>query len=191
MSAFRFLDELMAPYVVPIPGADAGPTSANPAKAANPKNPCGLQPDSGSCEGLRISAKPVCDSQTFASLRNPSNGPESQQARGFSQDSQRCPETSARLARLLRWGWPRLEAEATAERLARRKTGKALGDMVTCLDCLNLGSNGQCRAAATGELEGVWRRYSPAVDVYRRCECYVRRPANEADFQQKESRDGN
>lgn len=36
------------------------------------------------------------------------------------------------LARLLRWGWPRAEAEAVAERIARRAAGD---DRNTCAEC--------------------------------------------------------
>jgi hypothetical protein len=69
-----------------------------PAKAANPakdEHSCGLQPDSGFREGLRIPAnlhvEPalVCaDSQTFASIRKLANHSESQYPCGLSQDSQ-------------------------------------------------------------------------------------------------------
>ena len=39
----------------------------------------------------------------------------------------------ARRARLLRWGWPELEAEALANRLVRRD--RNLGARVSCTDC--------------------------------------------------------
>lgn len=82
------LAELLAPFVGA--AANAQP-EATPAKAANPanrKHPCGLQPDSGGCEGLRIPAKAAGDSQTFAGVRNPQNRPASEQRRGSSQNSQ-------------------------------------------------------------------------------------------------------
>jgi hypothetical protein len=62
-----------------------------------------------------------------------------------------------------------------AERLVQRKTSERLSDMVLCRDCRNLGANGICAAAAAGVMSGVWRRYSPAVDPFGRCERFVRR----------------
>jgi hypothetical protein len=47
-------------------------------------------------------------------------------------------------------------------------------DRVRCLECRQLASTGNCLAAAKGDLKGVWRRYSPAPDIPRRCECFVR-----------------
>mgnify|MGYP001547300950 CR=1 FL=1 len=41
---------------------------------------------------------------------------------------------AARLARLLRWGWPANEAEALTERLARRDR-EGDDDRVSCVDC--------------------------------------------------------
>jgi hypothetical protein len=106
-----------------------------------------LLPDSGVCEGLRISAKAAGDSQKFADIRRPQNDPQSEQRCGVSQDSQLSqgrPPTDAsdadtarfieRRDRLLRWGWPADEAEALAERLTRHDRER--GDsMVSCTDC--------------------------------------------------------
>ncbi|MBP6252006.1 MAG: hypothetical protein KA387_04585 [Rubrivivax sp.] len=79
------------------PAANAVP-EGTPAKAANPANReqwRGLPADSQPANGLRISANPephaaeaAPDSQTFAEIRNPQNGPDRKQRRGFSQDSQ-------------------------------------------------------------------------------------------------------
>jgi hypothetical protein len=41
--------------------------------------------------------------------------------------------TSARLARLIRWGWPKAEAQALAERLDRRD--REVDGRVSCTDC--------------------------------------------------------
>jgi hypothetical protein len=48
-------------------------------------------------------------------------------------------------------------------------------DRVKCSECTNLTAAGRCRAAAKGELAGVWPKYAPAHDVLRRCECFVPR----------------
>lgn len=47
-------------------------------------------------------------------------------------------------------------------------------DLAPCSECRRYGSTGYCLAAAAGELKGVQARYSPAADVPRRCECFVR-----------------
>lgn len=77
------------------PPADPGPSAAKPAKPANRKDSCGPLADRGACEALRISAnrapEPAAeseDSQTFAALRRGHDPAQSEQWRGFSQDSQ-------------------------------------------------------------------------------------------------------
>lgn len=150
MSAAALLDELLAGFNLPADSAQPSPTPAKAAKAANPEHPCGSTADSGPCEGLRNFAIPGprlvgsdSDSQEFADLRNPGNGPQSEQRRGFSQDSQdsqglppseqvdddvpadiaRGAELARfqdRRARLMRWGWAADAAEAMARRLQER-----------------------------------------------------------------------
>lgn len=141
-AAHSFLDDLLVGFVGNTPASPANP--ANPAKL---KHPCGLRHDLRVCEGLRIPANPTGDSQLFAGLRNGPNRPQSEQRRGFSQDSQDSQASGAASAaatpdearyldrrdRLLRWGWPRADAEALAARLARHD--RAPGDMVSCIDC--------------------------------------------------------
>jgi hypothetical protein len=156
MSA-ALLDDLLSAFAVP-----------TPAKAANPANResgRGLAADSTLCEGLRILANPAGtqtqgnpDSQTFAAVRNPSNGPGSKERCGLSQNSQNSqgyPSTRAapealdldavawsaddierfldRRTRLLRWGWAEPEAERLAERLVIRD--READPRVSCTDC--------------------------------------------------------
>ena len=98
------------------------------------------------------------DSQDFASVRRPHNGPQSEQTCGssqVSQNSQAYQTTCAaagvddlaavawtdadiarfedRRARLMRWGWSEAEAEKLAERLVRRD--REGDDRVSCIDC--------------------------------------------------------
>lgn len=80
------------------PPADPGPSAAKPAKPAKPanrKDSCGPLANRGACEALRIPAnrapEPAAepeDSQTFAALRSGHDPAQSEQWRGFSQDSQ-------------------------------------------------------------------------------------------------------
>ncbi len=160
------LDELLAGYVLPIAqmplSHDTAAKAANPANPANSEAACGLAAGSAPCEGLRISANldsTSQDSQTFAAVRKPQNGPQSQQACGFSQDSQGVGGTSTisatagawtdgdvgrfqdRRARLMRWGWSEQQAEALAERLVRRDHEQ--DDRRLCLECRHY-LPGQC-----------------------------------------------
>jgi hypothetical protein len=152
MSA-ALLDDLLAAFVMP-----------TPAKAANPANRQqlrGVPADPAACEALRISANTQpgpdlasADSQVFAAVRNPANGPESEEWPGFSQDSQDSqglprPSTNDleavawtdadmarfhdRRARLLRWCWPEAEAERWAARLVLRD--READPRVSCADC--------------------------------------------------------
>jgi hypothetical protein len=89
------LDDLLSGFTAPGAGALS---AATPAKAANPakrEHPCGPPCELDPCESLRISANlararrpPAQVSQKFAAIRNPQYGPESEQRRGLSQDSQ-------------------------------------------------------------------------------------------------------
>lgn len=86
MSA-ALLDELLAAF--------AAPTVAKVANLANREQRRGPAADSAACEGLRNLANPAdaqsqkdLDSQTFASIRKPQDGPESEERRVLSQDSQ-------------------------------------------------------------------------------------------------------
>ena len=184
MSAALLLDELLSGFAAP--AGSAWPDST-PAKAANPANRehwRGLPADSAPCEGLRIlanpagpQAQPSPNSQTFAAVRNPSNGPGSEEQRGFSQDSQDSqglpgPIHSGadlaavawtdgdiagfldRRARLLRWGWAEPEAERLAERLVRRD--REQDDRVSCGEC------GHYRPGRCGNHRAAWL-YSPEL----------------------------
>jgi hypothetical protein len=178
MSATALLDELLSGFAPPVGSAWSDPTPAKAAKAADRKHPCGLAADSAPCEGVRKPANlspgdatAATDSQEFAAFRNPENGPESKQPRGFSQDSQDSlglpgPTTIGddlaavawtdgdiarfldRRARLLRWGWPEHEAEKLADRLVRRD--READPRVSCTDCRHYrpGRCGNHRAAA-------------------------------------------
>jgi hypothetical protein len=123
-------------------------TPANPANPANRKDSCGLQAGKAVCEGLRTPANAGPGSQTFAAIRNPPNGPESKQPCGFSQDSQLSqgfvptkgvcsaddnPRFLQIKVRLLRWGWPEQDAQATAHRLSLRDGTD--DDRVSCAEC--------------------------------------------------------
>ena len=119
------LDELLDGYVTPVRVAFAVPTPAKAAKAANREHPCGLPADSGPCESLRISANPepvadlpAPDSQAFADIRRPQNGPQGEQRRGFSQDSQ--------------------DSQGVAGSKHSRR------GVVACTDCLHLLARGSC-----------------------------------------------
>lgn len=92
---------MSAPSVVDLVGSwladilTPGTTPANATKAANREDSCGSAADATACERLRISANPVrapaaddAHSQTFAGIRKPENGQQSEHWRGFSQDSQ-------------------------------------------------------------------------------------------------------
>ena len=134
--------------------ADLLAPAANPANAANREHRRGLAGGSSRCEGLRIAANAGRDSQEFASVRRGTDGPEAQHSLGFSQDSQNSQGVGCitadslagvawtdadidafteRRARLMRWGWPELEAEALAERLVRR--AREHDDRTSCTDC--------------------------------------------------------
>lgn len=100
---------MSAPSVVDLVGSwladilTPGTTPANATKAANSEDSCGSSTDSTACDWLRISANlmraPTADdahSQTFAGIRKPENGRQSEHGRGSlqdSQDSQGLPRT--------------------------------------------------------------------------------------------------
>ena len=176
MSAAALLDELLSGFAPPAGGAWSDPTPAKTAKAANRKHPCGLASDFTPCEGLRKPANRgpadmtvATDSQEFAAVRNPSNGPESKQPCGFSQDSQGLPGPTTigddlaavawmdddiarffdRRARLLRWGWNEPEAENLAELLVIRD--READDRRMCLECAHLSRSAGWRC-------GQWKR---------------------------------
>lgn len=134
------LDDLLQAYTASTP--------ANPAIAANRNDSCRLQDGEAACEELRIPANATPDSQTFAAIRNPLNGPESNPACGSSQDSQHSqgcspgkgactddgtPRFLQVKARLLRWGWPDQDAHATAHRLTLRD--RTDDNRVACAEC--------------------------------------------------------
>jgi hypothetical protein len=145
----RSAAELLADLIDP--KALHGEPPANRAKAAKSRASIDSAADSGGCEGLRISAKPALsviaaspDSQVFAGDSQTVNHAESEAQCGFSQDSQLsqgvapgCASADhhvARLARLIRWGWPQPEAERVAARLAR-PDGEAGDDRRMCVAC--------------------------------------------------------
>jgi hypothetical protein len=95
MSAAQLLDDLMASFAPPGTAERCKATAANPANSANHKQPCGLSAGFVVCEGLRKPANSQLelvalspDSQEFAAVRKVQNGLESEQACGFSQNSQ-------------------------------------------------------------------------------------------------------
>ena len=178
--------ELWADLLGELAESRPAPTAANAANAANPascEHSCGLAADSSPCEDLRISAKAEkrtvgakLDSQVFAAVRRPQNGPQSEETCGSSQnsqDSQGYPTTCAaadvddlaalawtdgdiarfldRRARLLRWGWSEAEAEKLAERLVRRD--REGDDRVSCTDCRHYRA-GRCGNHAAAGLNG-------------------------------------
>lgn len=143
--------DLLADLIRPGEKVHPAPTPANPANPAKTRASIGLAHDSGTCEGLRISAKAAPDSQTFAGFRRPQNDPQAVHPCGssqLSQDSQGCRPAGAfvpawgdadiarfldRRDRLMRWGWKEPEAEALADRLVRRDL--EADTRVTCADC--------------------------------------------------------
>ncbi|HOX67493.1 MAG TPA: hypothetical protein PKV56_06470 [Burkholderiaceae bacterium] len=111
-----------------------------------------------SANAVGIGRRDDADSQNFADIRKPERGPHIEESCGSSQDSQdsqghpvQCIADIARdstaigwtdaevarfldrRARLMRWGWPELEAEALADRLLRRDQDH--DDRVSCADC--------------------------------------------------------
>lgn len=173
------LDDLLAGFTGGVDDALALPTLAKAANSAKSEHSCGLRPALAVCEFLRIPANPVdpdgddrADSQTFAAVRKPGTGRQSEHSCGSSQDSQdsqRCPAHCttdevdataavawtdhdiarfiARRARLMRWGWPEAEAEKLADRLVQRDRDH--DERVSCTDCqhFRLGRCGNHRRA--------------------------------------------
>lgn len=150
MSAARtYADELLARFTDPARLQRSARTPANPAKPAKDEPSCGLPDDSEVCEELRDTANVDPNSQSFAGVREPGSGSGNEHWRGssqFSQDSQGQPADNSssdperdrartRRERLQRWGWPLIEAEAMAERLARRD--REGDERVSCSDCAN------------------------------------------------------
>ena len=159
------LDDLLAGFTGGADVALAAPTPAKAANSAKTEHPCGLHPPLRVCDGLRIPANPVdpnganyANSQTFAAVRKPEKGRQSEHPCGSSQDSQDsqgCPAhctndegdaTAAvawtdadiarfidRRARLMRWGWPEADAEKLADRLVQRDREHDV--RVSCTDC--------------------------------------------------------
>ena len=89
------IDELFADLIGPIGIVCKSPTPAKAANAANREHPCGFAGDMTRCEDLRkaansddIVAQLDADSQEFAGVRRTINDSQSEQRRGFSQDSQ-------------------------------------------------------------------------------------------------------
>lgn len=136
--------------------------AANPAKGEHPCGSAADSEAAKGCELLRIeasSAPPITpDSQEFAGVRKPQTTPQAQYSCGSSQDSrdsQGCPSPCAsptapdlstvawtdgdiaaflaRRARLMRWGWPEVDAERLAERLVIRD--READARVSCTDC--------------------------------------------------------
>jgi len=117
-----------------------------------------LRPAAIGCDSI---GPALAQSQKIAANRKGVNGPESEQWRGESQESQKSqgPDSEAaatagpalaalalvawtdadiarfldRRARLLRWGWAADDAEKLAERLARRD--REHDERVSCTDC--------------------------------------------------------
>ena len=101
------LDELLADLIGTAAMPRPAPTPANSANPAKRQHSCGFAADLYPCEVLRKPANHGADddpadldSQRFASIRKPTNGPQSQQKQGSSQNSQvsrvRQPSTLAR-----------------------------------------------------------------------------------------------
>ena len=159
------LDDLLAGFTGGVDDALAPPTPAKAANSAKSEHSCGLRPALAVCEGLRMPANPIdhdgddsADSQTFAAVRKPESGRQSEHPCGSSQDSQDsqgCPSHSTsdegdataavgwmdadisrfidRRARLMRWGWPEADAEKLADRLVQRDREQDV--RVSCTDC--------------------------------------------------------
>jgi hypothetical protein len=119
--------------------------------AANPANPAKNRMETHS-PGLRTAANsanpapPTAaadhsqDSQTFATAENRTSTSDSQDSQDSQGGGRPLHPRDPRLARLLRWGWPVVEAEALAARLARRDAQAAAGDAderAVCIDCSN------------------------------------------------------
>lgn len=165
MRAALLLDELLAGFTSPAYVAPPDITPANPAKPANRQDQSGPALVRWSCDEKRkpANADPVSsavesDAQRFAAIRKPQDRPSSQQRRELSQGSQPSqglPRTGDhddvlvavvwsdsdisrfldRRARMLRWGWPELEAEKMAERLTLRD--RTADERVSCIECGN------------------------------------------------------
>lgn len=131
--------------------AFAGLAAANPANPANPRaiaSAAGLRTDCESCEStpqaeaapdeIRRIRSAFAWPQTRASA---SDSQDSQHSQGGGADLHSLARRDAVLARLLRWGWPRDEAEATAERIARRAPDD---DRRTCAECAHH-APGRCK----------------------------------------------
>lgn len=136
--------DMLADLIGPITSANRSPTPAKAANPANREHPCGFAAVSGAANGLRILriGEPAADQfAEFAAIRKPVNGPQSQQRRGFSQesqDSQGCPgdATPGRVARLQRLGFDAAEADVIGRRMLARDMDP--GDSrVNCTECLH------------------------------------------------------
>lgn len=134
------LGDLLAPV------RTVAPILAKAANPANRKDSCGSAADSTRCESLRNLANPLpalmadrLDSQTFAGVRRLPEGPQSEQRRGVSQDSQDsqgCPEAIDRAHRIRRRGFTEPDAVALAERLHLRDVQGDRRRM--CVECVHL-----------------------------------------------------
>lgn len=191
MRAADLLAELMAPFVGGPAPVDSAPTVANAANSAKSEHPCGFPANKRACDGLRIAANDLPDSQPVAAVRNLSNRAESEQRRGVSQNSQHSQGVPAhvdsqalaavawtdadvsrfiaRRDRLMRWGWRETDAETLAERLTIRDRD---GDgRASCTECRHY-RPGRC---SNHQRAGLW---SPEVGrdlaaVLQRCPGFV------------------
>jgi hypothetical protein len=144
-------------------------TPAIPANSANREDRRGVQPDSVTCDSLRLSAIRPEKSQPVAEQSQRADGPESEAGRGNSQksqDSQGAPGEAAEASRFaqrrgdfMRRGFPEIVAEDMAARLKQRDEEK--DDRAFCLECSQLSSRGRCTAAI--------RLVEPVPNVLVRC----------------------
>jgi hypothetical protein len=131
--------------------AFAGLAAAN---LANPANPRTIASDAGlrtGCESCESDPPPEASPDEIRRVRSAFAWPQTRANACDSQDSQHSQggavelhsrtRRDAVLARLLRWGWPRDEAETTAARIARRATDD---DRRTCPECAHA-APGRCR----------------------------------------------
>lgn len=160
--------------------AFAGLAPANPANPANGRanaRSSSLRIVANGCES--ISAETLeggeirKDSQAFAEPRSRASAcdsQDSQHSQGVSSPLRSHGRLGDVLTRLLAWGWPRAEAEAVAEHIARRAAGD---DRSTCTEC-NAFRPGRCTRHKAAGL------FSPEVgrdlaSVPQRCPAFRRR----------------
>lgn len=148
------LDELLADLIGDAPMVCPAGTAAKAANPANRKDWRGLAADLQPCEGLRKPANDCDtgalaggDSQEFATLRKQADGPQSEEIRGSSQNSQ------------------------DSQGVANPKQSQ------TCADCLHLLRHGTCgEPVAAGLAESFGIRWAPAGHATS-CAAFMPKPA--------------